>query len=68
MAGELDVVLGDINVHLEGRFSHIRTQETNLGNFVCDILMNSVCIFFYHIIKIKIYLFICFERYMLIAP
>jgi 2',3'-cyclic-nucleotide 2'-phosphodiesterase (5'-nucleotidase family) len=39
---ELDVVLGYMNVELEGRFSYVRTQETNLGNFVADILLASV--------------------------
>ena len=45
ITGELEIVLGYMNVELEGRFSYIRTQETNLGNFVCDILMNAVCVF-----------------------
>ena len=39
---ELEVVLGYMNVELEGRFSCVRTMETNLGNFVADILLASV--------------------------
>ena len=39
---ELDVVLGHMNVELEGRFSFVRTQETNLGNFICDIMLAAV--------------------------
>lgn len=34
--------MGVINVDLEGRFSCVRTQETNLGNFICDIMLGSV--------------------------
>ena len=36
---ELIKELGEFEVDLEGRFSVIRTQETNLGNFVCDIMV-----------------------------
>ena len=31
--------LGEFECDLEGRFSVIRTQECNLGNFVCDIMV-----------------------------
>ena len=31
-----------MNVELEGRFSFVRTQETNLGNFICDIMLGAV--------------------------
>merc|ERR1712029_42108 len=31
----LDQVIAHFEVELEGRFSKVRTQETNLGNFVC---------------------------------
>ena len=34
--------LGQISVDLEGRFSYIRRQETNLGNFVCDIMLSAI--------------------------
>lgn len=32
-------VLGTFAVPLEGRFCKIRTEETNLGNWICDILL-----------------------------
>ncbi|XP_053966887.1 mannosylglucosyl-3-phosphoglycerate phosphatase isoform X2 [Anastrepha ludens] len=32
-------VLGNFSVDLDGRFSFIRTQETNLGNWVCDVVL-----------------------------
>ena len=31
--------LGEFECDLEGRFSVIRTQECNLGNFICDIMV-----------------------------
>lgn len=31
--------LGEFQCDLDGRFSAIRTQETNLGNFICDIMV-----------------------------
>lgn len=34
-------VLGQFNCELDGRFSSIRKYETNLGNFVCDIMLAS---------------------------
>lgn len=34
-------VLGHFNCELDGRFSSIRKYETNLGNFVCDIMLAS---------------------------
>lgn len=37
--GKMDTVLGRVCVPLEGRFACIRRQETNLGNWVCDILL-----------------------------
>lgn len=39
MEMELIKELGEFEVDLEGRFSVIRTQESNLGNFVCDIMV-----------------------------
>ena len=36
---KMEEELGDFAVDLDGRFSSIRTSETNLGNFICDILM-----------------------------
>jgi len=39
MEVELIKELGEFECDLEGRFSAIRTQETNLGNFICDIMV-----------------------------
>ncbi|XP_072024736.1 uncharacterized protein [Amphiura filiformis] len=38
---EMEGTLGYIEVDLEARFSIIRTQETNLGNFVTDIMLST---------------------------
>ncbi|XP_041377025.1 mannosylglucosyl-3-phosphoglycerate phosphatase-like [Gigantopelta aegis] len=38
---KMDTYLGDMGVELEGRFSRIRSQETNLGNFVTDIMLTA---------------------------
>lgn len=34
-------VLGTFSVDLEGRFSEIRTKETNLGDWVCDVVLSA---------------------------
>lgn len=34
-------VLGNFSVELEGRFAKIRTQETNLGDWVCDVVLSA---------------------------
>ena len=39
MEGEMTKELGVFEVELDGRFSSVRTMETNLGNFVCDIMV-----------------------------
>ena len=39
MEGEMCTELGEFTVDLDGRFSSIRTMETNLGNFICDIMV-----------------------------
>ncbi|CAG0894512.1 unnamed protein product [Darwinula stevensoni] len=39
MDGKMDEVLGEVVSDLEGRFSYVRTQETNLGNFMTDIML-----------------------------
>ena len=39
MDSELIKELGEFECDLDGRFSTIRTSETNLGNFVCDIMV-----------------------------
>ena len=41
MQGEMTKELGIFEVELDGRFSSIRATETNLGNFVCDIMVAS---------------------------
>lgn len=35
----MDEVLGIFAVPLDGRFEKIRTSETNLGNWVCDVVL-----------------------------
>ena len=35
-------VIGYINTELDGRFTTVRLKESNLGNFFCDIVMQSV--------------------------
>lgn len=37
--GKLDEVLGEFCVELDGRFESIRRGETNLGNWVCDVIL-----------------------------
>lgn len=41
MSSKLDDVLGEFHVDLDGQFETVRTQESNLGNFVCDIMVAS---------------------------
>ncbi|KAH9515746.1 hypothetical protein Btru_011888 [Bulinus truncatus] len=38
---KMDTYLGTMNVEMDGRFSFIRTQETNLGNFITDIILTA---------------------------
>jgi 5'-nucleotidase len=35
-------VLGEMKTELDGRFSKVRSQETNLGNFICDVILAAV--------------------------
>jgi 5'-nucleotidase len=37
--GKMDEVLGSFSVPLDGRFESVRTGETNLGNWVCDVIL-----------------------------
>ncbi|XP_019868565.2 mannosylglucosyl-3-phosphoglycerate phosphatase isoform X1 [Aethina tumida] len=37
--GKMDEVLGCFSVPLDGRFTSIRTAESNLGNWVCDVVL-----------------------------
>lgn len=39
--GKMDEILGTFSVPLDGRFAHIRTGESNLGNWVCDVVLAS---------------------------
>lgn len=39
VGSKLDEVLGNISVPLDGRFTAVRTGETNLGNFITDIML-----------------------------
>ncbi|XP_063218063.1 mannosylglucosyl-3-phosphoglycerate phosphatase isoform X2 [Bacillus rossius redtenbacheri] len=39
MDGKMGEVLGAFTVPLDGRFQHVRTGETNLGNWVCDVVL-----------------------------
>lgn len=41
MEGQMDTVLCHFLCDLDGRFSSIRTQETNLGNLFSDIMLTS---------------------------
>lgn len=38
----MDEVLGNFCVELDGRFSKIRTSETNLGNWICDVVLAAI--------------------------
>ncbi|KAJ8975213.1 hypothetical protein NQ317_000211 [Molorchus minor] len=37
--GKMDELLGCFTVPLDGRFTSIRTSESNLGNWICDIVL-----------------------------
>ncbi|XP_060566797.1 snake venom 5'-nucleotidase-like, partial [Ruditapes philippinarum] len=39
---KMDEYLGSMGVSMDGRFASIRTMETNLGNFVTDIILEAV--------------------------
>lgn len=39
MEGKQTEVLGTFSVPLEGRFECLRRGETNLGNWICDVLL-----------------------------
>jgi len=42
VGAEMDKVIGLTAVDLDCRFSSIRTQETNIGNFVADVMRDSL--------------------------
>ncbi len=39
MDAELIKELGEFECDLDGRFSSLRASETNLGSFICDIMV-----------------------------
>eukprot|EP00128_Syssomonas_multiformis_P011845 Colp12_sorted_trinity150504_noHs@10225 len=38
---KMEQVVGNTEVALDGKFAHIRTRETNLGNFIVDIMVDA---------------------------
>ncbi|CAH8590502.1 unnamed protein product [Heterobilharzia americana] len=42
LESKLDRSLGRIEVPLDARFASVRTQETNIGNLICDIILTAV--------------------------
>ena len=40
--GKMGEVLGELHCSLDGRFSSVRTAETNLGNLVTDIMVAAL--------------------------
>ena len=40
----LNDVLAKIEVDLDSRFTIVRTQESNIANFICDILLDSISV------------------------
>ena len=38
----MEEVIGQVECCLEGRFKHVRTKETNLGNLVADIMRQAM--------------------------
>jgi 5'-nucleotidase len=41
LGDELDTIIGTIKVDLDGRFESIRRRETNLGNFITNIMLSA---------------------------
>ena len=39
---KIDEVLCKLGADLDGRFSSVRTAETNLGNFLCDVMLAAL--------------------------
>ncbi|XP_064466748.1 snake venom 5'-nucleotidase-like isoform X2 [Ornithodoros turicata] len=39
--GKMEEVIAHFSVDLDGRFCSIRTSETNLGNFICDVMLSA---------------------------
>jgi hypothetical protein len=43
---EMENVLGHINTDMDGEFMTIRRKESNLGNFLCDIVLEVMLLQF----------------------
>ena len=41
MVERMAEVIGSSACDLDGRFESVRTKETNLGNFVCDLIRKA---------------------------
>lgn len=41
MSSQMDEVVGVSAVELDGRFATVRTAESNLGNFICDVFLRA---------------------------
>ena len=41
VGAKMDQIIGELATELDGRFTSIRTSETALGNFVCDLFRES---------------------------
>ena len=57
MNSELDKEIGIINCDLDGRIETVRKKESNLGNFLCDIIISAVAadcckLLYLHLLKI----------------
>jgi len=39
--GKLNEVIGTTTIHLDGERSHVRSRETNLGNYIADVLCQA---------------------------
>ncbi len=39
--GKLNEVIGSTGIHLDGERSHVRARETNLGNYIADVLCDA---------------------------
>ncbi|KAL3309485.1 hypothetical protein Ciccas_011968 [Cichlidogyrus casuarinus] len=42
LMSQMEIAIGQLDVDLDARFASIRTQETNVGNFICDIILSGV--------------------------
>ena len=40
--GKMTEELGELSTPLDGRFSSVRTAETNLGNLMCDVMLAAL--------------------------